>query len=49
MKDQLAVYYGILDDGPAVRYADGMISDSDMDFAAAKRVFYLEVKRVKKP
>lgn len=44
LKEEMADYYGILDNDSAVRYAGGIISDSDLDFANANRVFYLEAE-----
>ncbi len=44
MKDELAAYYDILSDDPAAQYADVWISESDLDFCAVDRVFYLEAE-----
>lgn len=44
MKDQLANYYGILDDDPAVRYANGYIPGSELNADRVTRVFYLETE-----
>lgn len=44
MKDQLVNYYGILDDDPAVRYANGCIPVSELNADRVTRVFYLETE-----
>lgn len=44
MKDELAAYYQTLSDDPALRYADSVISEGDLDFASVDRVFYLEAE-----
>lgn len=44
LKDELAAYYQILDDDPGLRYADVLISESDLNFCNVNRVFYLETQ-----